>query len=339
MNFELGPDEELLITSVREALSRNDTLAAARAALDGAEPVHLWKDAVRGGWTDMPGLLYGVLVLIECGRRLAPTGLLGHLTAVAALRPHASHPAVADVLPKLLDGTLRATVAFPPELRLQEVEVPDFDASEFGTPSSMRLTQIVDAPGADVLVFDGCVLICEINTAREGGYDPSQPIGSAGWAWDSGARFEGDSDYAWNVAQTLLAAQALGASEGALAMTVEYAKQRKAFGRAIGSFQAIKHQLTEVLRLNENARSLLYYAAYAAENEPSEFGLAANAARFAADQAIDLGTRRCLSVHGGIGATWEHDAHLYFRRAQLTRLLFGGQAAAGERVVKHVIPG
>ncbi|GIH11017.1 putative acyl-CoA dehydrogenase FadE [Rhizocola hellebori] len=313
MNFELGPDEELLIASVREALSRTDTMAAARNALDGAQPAHLWQEAVRGGWTDMPGLLYGVLVLIECGRRLAPTGLLGHLTAVAALRPHADHPAVAAVLPGLLDGTLRAAAAFTPA------------------------TAVPDAPGADVLVVDGGVVVREFTAQRAGGYDQSLPLGDV--SWERGEGFGGDAGFAWNVAQTLLAAQALGAAEGALAIAVEYAKQRKAFGRAIGSFQAIKHQLTEVLRLNENARSLLYYASYAAENEPSEFGLAANAARFAADQAIDLAARRCLSVHGGLGATWEHDAHLYFRRAQLTRLLLGGQAAAGEKVVGHVFSG
>ena len=97
MNFELGSDEEALIEAVRDALSRTDTLAAARSTLDGAPPVHLWKEAVRGGWTDMPGLLYAVLVLIECGRRLAPTGLLGHLTVTSVLRD-----------PALLDGTHRA---------------------------------------------------------------------------------------------------------------------------------------------------------------------------------------------------------------------------------------
>ncbi len=197
--------------------------------------------------------------------------------------------------------------------------------------------EVVDAPGAEVLVVDGRVVTRDFAVQPVGQYDASLPLGNV--TWEAGADFGGDPAYAWNVAQTLAAAQALGGSEAALAMAVEYAKQRQAFGRAIGSFQAVKHQLTDVLRLNENARSLVYYAAYAAENEPGEFELAANAARFAADQAFDMGTRRCLSVHGGLGATWEHDAHLYFRRAQLTRLLLGGQAAAGEKVVGNVIPG
>jgi hypothetical protein len=306
MNFELGSDEEALIEAVRDALSRTDTLAAARSTLDGAPPVHLWKEAVRGGWTDMPGLLYAVLVLIECGRRLAPTGLLGHLTVTSVLRD-----------PALLDGTHRA--AYIPA-----------SGAEY----------VPDAVGADVFVVgtaDGLFRAEDVTVTPVGEYDPSRPLGTVHFRL--GEAIPGDVWHAENVGQTLLAAEALGAAEAALHMAVEHAKQRKAFGRAIGSFQAIKHQLTDALRLTENTRSLLYYAAYAAESQPEEFGLAANAARFAADQAVDVSTRRCIAIHGGVGATWEHDAHLYFRRAQLTRLLLGGQSGAGERVVRHVIPG
>lgn len=357
MNFELGSEEQQLIDAVRDALSRTDTLGAARAALDGAEPMHLWKEAVRGGWIDMPGLLYSVLVLIECGRRLAPTGLVGHLSALAALRP--------DVPEALLDGSRRAAIVF------------DWGIKDDANATSLmrRAEHVPDAFGADVLVIatDAEVSIVDAGFEVEpvGEYDKSRPIGNVRYGGTAGgageaavggaaaaARVEapgggmgtagsdaatgsaemvGGGEYAWNTAQTLLAAEALGAAEAALAMAVEYAKQRKAFGRSIGSFQAVKHQLADALRLNENARSLLYFAAYASENDLAQFGLAANAARFAADQAVDVTTRRCLAVHGGLGATWEHDAHLYFRRAQLTRLLLGGQAGAGERVVRHVL--
>lgn len=300
MNFELGADEHLLIESVREALSRTDTLGAMRGALDGGETVDLWAEAVRGEWAEIPDLLHAVLVLIECGRRLAPTGLVGHLTAMAILK----------------EGKARA--AFVP------AKHHDF---------------VPDAAEADVLLVeaqDGLKLVTGAPVKRVGRYDPSRPLGSVESS-DEGTAVEGDPKFAWNVMQTLLAAETLGAAEAALAMAVAHAKQRKAFGRQIGSFQAIKHQLTDSLRLNENARSLLYFAAYAAQNEPERFGLAANAARFAVEQAADVGTRRNVAVHGGLGATWEHDAHLYFRRAQLSRLLLGGQSEAGERVVSYVL--
>ena len=101
----------------------------------------------------------------------------------------------------------------------------------------------------------------------------------------------------------------------------QYAKERFTFGRAIGSYQAVKHGLTEVLRRLENARSLLYYAGWAAKDSPAEFPLAASAARSAAGGALDYASRQNIQTHGGIGATWEHDAPLYFRRAQLQRRL------------------
>ena len=142
---------------------------------------------------------------------------------------------------------------------------------------------------------------------------------------------------AWYLAQALIAAEAVGTVETCLEMAVAYAKERYTFGRPIGSYQAVKHGLTEVLRLLENARSLLYYAGWARASKPDEFALAASAARSAAGHALDYATRESISVHGGIGATWEHDAPLYFRRAQLSRRLLGGTAESTDRVAAELL--
>ena len=142
---------------------------------------------------------------------------------------------------------------------------------------------------------------------------------------------------AWHIAQALIAAESLGSVETALDVSVAYAKERFTFGRAIGSYQAVKHSLTEVLRQLENGRSLLYYAGWARHGAPGEFPLAAAAARSVAGRALDHAARTMISVHGGIGATWEHDAPLYFRRAQLSRRLLGGTAAATDRVAGELI--
>jgi alkylation response protein AidB-like acyl-CoA dehydrogenase len=142
---------------------------------------------------------------------------------------------------------------------------------------------------------------------------------------------------AWHLAQALLAAESLGSVETALDTSVAYAKERFTFGRAIGSYQAVKHSLTEVLRELENGRSLLYYAGWARHGAPGEFPLAASAARSVAGRALDDAARTMISVHGGIGATWEHDAPLYFRRAQLSRRLLGGTGAASDRVAGELI--
>jgi alkylation response protein AidB-like acyl-CoA dehydrogenase len=142
---------------------------------------------------------------------------------------------------------------------------------------------------------------------------------------------------AWHLAQALIAAESLGSVETALDVSVAYAKERHTFGRAIGSYQAVKHSLTEVLRQLENGRSLLYYAGWSRNGAPGEFPLAASAARSVAGRALDQAARTMISVHGGIGATWEHDAPLYFRRAQLSRRLLGGTAGATDRVAGELI--
>jgi alkylation response protein AidB-like acyl-CoA dehydrogenase len=142
---------------------------------------------------------------------------------------------------------------------------------------------------------------------------------------------------AWHLAQSLVAAESLGSVETALEVSVAYAKERFTFGRAIGSYQAVKHSLTEVLRQLENGRSLLYYAGWARRGAPDEFALAASAARSVASNALDYAARTMISVHGGIGATWEHDAPLYFRRAQLSRRLLGGAGSATDRVAGELL--
>jgi alkylation response protein AidB-like acyl-CoA dehydrogenase len=141
----------------------------------------------------------------------------------------------------------------------------------------------------------------------------------------------------WHLAQGLIAAESLGAVEAALESSIAYAKERHTFGRAIGSYQAVKHALVEVLRLLENARSLMYYAGWAHRDAPDEFPLAASAARVAGGRALDFAARELISVHGGIGATWEHDAPLYFRRAQLSRRLLGGAGEAADRVAGELL--
>jgi alkylation response protein AidB-like acyl-CoA dehydrogenase len=166
-------------------------------------------------------------------------------------------------------------------------------------------------------------------------YDATRSLGHVSLDGASGEVVEAGEDVlrnAWYLGQALLAAESVGTVETCLEMAVEYAKERFTFGRAIGSYQAVKHSLTEVLRRQENARSLLFYAGWAGEDKPEDFALAASAARAAAGSALDFAARTNIAVHGGIGATWEHDAPLYFRRAELTERLLGGTSDAKDRV-------
>jgi alkylation response protein AidB-like acyl-CoA dehydrogenase len=211
---------------------------------------------------------------------------------------------------------------------------------------------VPDAPGADVLVVVGVdesgaargVVVeadadgVTVEEARR--YDFTRSLGHVRLDGAPGQVLDLDEDAlraAWYLAQSLIAAESLGAVETALETSVAYAKERFTFGRAIGSYQAVKHGLTEVLRQQENARSLLYYAGWARQDAPAEFALAASAARTAAGEALDYAAREMISVHGGIGATWEHDAPYYFRRAQVSRRLLGGTSGSADRVAGELL--
>ncbi|MEU7583830.1 acyl-CoA dehydrogenase family protein [Streptomyces sp. NPDC041068] len=143
-----------------------------------------------------------------------------------------------------------------------------------------------------------------------------------------------------DVAATVVAAELVGAADRALERTVEYVQQREQFGRAIGSFQAVKHRLADVYVQVQAARSAAYYAAWAAGAEAAGFGGqgAERAGGLALAQALDAlrtAASEAVQLHGGIGFTWEHEAHLYFKRAAGDDLLLGPvhrlRARAGER--------
>jgi alkylation response protein AidB-like acyl-CoA dehydrogenase len=139
------------------------------------------------------------------------------------------------------------------------------------------------------------------------------------------------------LARLIVAAEAVGVSAAALDIAVEYAKDRVAFGRPIGSFQAIKHRCAQMLIGLEQARSLVRYAAWAVADEDPGAELALDeAVWFAHETSIRL-TADLIRVLGGIGFTWEHEAHLYYRRARAAALLFGDQFSRRERLAEELL--
>jgi len=362
VNFALTDEQEFLREAARGALSRFKTLAAAREALDGGELPDLWPTATEAGW---PGLLIseehggaglhvmeGMLVFSELGRVLASVPLLGHLPATSLLDGAGG----AGVLEGLAAGEQRAAYvpAKPPSdvedrwtvdaaRGLERAEAPAI--GEDGTVTG-TVAWVPDAPGADLLVVVGTggraalVEASDATVEPVTGYDATRSLGHVSFDGAPGVALElpdGAAAGAWYIAQALLAAESLGAVEVALEVSVQYAKERFTFGRAIGSYQAVKHELVEILRRSENARSLMYYTGWAGQDSPEEFPLAASAFRLTAGHALDHASRAQISVHGGIGATWEHDAPLYFRRGQLSRRLLAGTADAADRVAGELL--
>jgi alkylation response protein AidB-like acyl-CoA dehydrogenase len=137
-------------------------------------------------------------------------------------------------------------------------------------------------------------------------------------------------------AAVLYAFEQVGGAQRCLEMTVEYAKERFQFGRPIGSFQAVKHRLADMFVTIELARSNCYYGAWAVANASPDVSAAASRARVAATQAFDLAAQEGLHLHGGIGFTWEADAHLFLKRARSLHLLLGGVVEWRERLVQQL---
>ncbi|HEX9482642.1 MAG TPA: acyl-CoA dehydrogenase family protein [Solirubrobacteraceae bacterium] len=372
MNLALSDEQVFLREAARGALSRFKTLEAAREALDGDEQAlpDLWPTAREAGW---PGLLIdeqrggagldvfdAMLVLGECGRVIADVPLLGHLPATAILDASSDAPMIEELatgekraayLPASPPGDVLAEWTADPHTGIERGAAPVASGSGESLSVSGTLWFVPDAPGADLLVGvalrDGSPVGVAIEADGEGvsieaveRYDATRSLGHISLESAPATVLDASEETlaaAWHLAQALLAAESLGSVETALDVSVAYAKERFTFGRAIGSYQAVKHALTEVLRELENGRSLLYYAGWARHGAPGEFPLAASAARSVAGRALDDAARTMISVHGGIGATWEHDAPLYFRRAQLSRRLLGGTGGATDRVAGELL--
>jgi alkylation response protein AidB-like acyl-CoA dehydrogenase len=371
MNLALSDEQELLREAARGTLGRIKTVEAARDALeDESKRPDLWPTAVQAGW---PGLLISelhggaelgafdaMLVAEECGRVLAPVPLLGLLPATSILDA-AGH----DSLPAVAAGQLRPAYvpARPPsDLEPRWTVQPRSGAGRAEAPRAVidgdavvldgAVSFVPDLPGAGLLVVVAATQSGEpvavalapdvdgVEIESLWRYDATRPLGHVTFSGARGTRLDVDDKTladAWYLAHALIAAESIGAVQTCLDVSVEYAKERHTFGRAIGSYQSIKHELTEILRRLENARGLEYYAGWARESAPEEFPLAASAARSAAGEALDFAARAMINVHGGIGATWEHDAPLFFRRAELSRRLLGGTHDATDRVAAETL--
>jgi alkylation response protein AidB-like acyl-CoA dehydrogenase len=165
--------------------------------------------------------------------------------------------------------------------------------------------------------------------------EPQQILGEAGAAGAAGTAITAALDRA----RIALASEALGGAERVLEMTTAYVKERIQFGRPIGSFQAIKHRLADMMIEVEAAKSAAWYAACVADERPEELSEAAAIAKsYCCDAFFDCAAN-AIQLHGGTGFTWEHDVHLYFKRARATAMLLGSPAWQRERLVRDFASG
>ncbi len=327
MNFALDEQQQLLQRTAREWFEAHGGPAAMRAMLDGAA---VRDDSAALAAVGFLGVLVaeehggsglGVLDLVvvaeEAGRTLSSAPLVSSAGWAASLLRSAGGDAAAGVLRGIAAASERIAV----------VEEPG--------------AAVIDARTATAFLAlrDGGVALvpasaAELTEQRE--LDPTRGLARVRTAAATplGAVSPDEVDRARRVAEVVLAAEDLGSAARCLDMAVEYAKSRVAFGRPIGSFQAIKHMCVDMFAQVEQLRSLVWYAAWCADHDLDQLPLAASAAKAYSAEAVESCASSCIQVHGGIGFTWEHDAHLYWRRAKVDRVLLGDSARHHARVAE-----
>jgi alkylation response protein AidB-like acyl-CoA dehydrogenase len=362
VNFDYSDDQKFLKGEARKFLEARSPTSAVRVVLNDAEVSYdkaLWNGVAEQGWLgaaipeEFGGLGLGHVELCaiaeELGRSLAPIPFASTVYFVAeAIMLAGSDAQKADLLPKIAAGELigcYATSEGPGVVngaslscsvsggKLSGVKIPVTDgdiadvavvlASEGGRPGLF----LVDLKGAGVERETLKSLDPTRSVARLTFKDaPAQALGAAG---------EGQAltEQVFDRAAVLLAFEQVGGADRCLEMAREYALERYAFGRVIGSYQAIKHKLADMYVKNEVARSNCYYGAWALNTSASELAAAASAARIAASEAYWFASKENIQTHGGMGFTWEVDCHLFYRRSRQLALVAGGPKVWKERLV------
>jgi alkylation response protein AidB-like acyl-CoA dehydrogenase len=257
-------------------------------------------------------------------------------------------------LPGIADGSLTATLAVAEESGSWDPADVATTAERSGDGWALNGSKlfVVDGHTADLLLVvaraaDGLGVFAVAGDAqgveRAGldALDLTRQLASVGFSDASATRVGVGDAAAWlsAVVDLVLAASAaeqIGGAAACLDLAVEYAKVREQFGRPIGSFQAIKHKCSTLLLEVESGRSAAYHASAAVAEPGPEASIAAALAKAYCSQAFTHAAKECIQIHGGIGYTWEHDAHLYLRRAKSSELLFGSPAQQRARLAELV---
>ena len=361
--FTATEEQEQFRSSVRRFAEASGDRDAVRALLDDPDGFD------RGVWTQMAeqglqglhlpeehggsgfGFAELAIVFEELGRRLLPSPLLATTAASTAILHAGTDEQRARWLPGIAAGERIATLAHADAL-----DGADGLGVEAGDESTLSgsVRHVLDGRAADLVVVparvpEGGLALYVVEGDADGlSRSPLESMDltrrTARLDLDGiAAERLGGGDPGGALRRTLdltavcLAAEMLGGAQVCLEMATQYAKDRYQFGRPIGSFQAIKHRCADMLVDVESARSAVQYAAWAAQDRPDELAtVAALALAFTGDAAVACANRN-IYVHGGIGYTWEHDAHLYLRRAAASRVLLGDPRHHRRRLAAQLV--
>lgn len=364
MNLQFSDDQKFVQSTAREFLAANAGPEVARAVFesDASYDEGLWKKVAEMGWLGAAvpeeyggtglGHLELCLLAQEMGRALAPIPFASSVYgATEAILLFGSEEQKKKWLPQLSSGERIGCVAFSESLGAFDssaLEVKIEGGALSGTKSPVLDGDVADL--AVVIAGEGdaaslvLVELAASGVSREklNSLDASRsqasitfdgtPFERLGDAGSGAEAFEKLLDHM----AVLMGFEQVGGAERALDISVEYVKERYAFGRAIGSFQAVKHRLADFFARKEIALSNGYWAAWALSTDDDELSLAACNLRIAASDAFVLGAEDMIQVHGGVGFTWEFDCHLFYRRAKVLAATLGSAAAWREKLISRI---
>ncbi|HEY6378194.1 MAG TPA: acyl-CoA dehydrogenase family protein [Candidatus Dormibacteraeota bacterium] len=373
MDFAFNDEQELLRSQAHDYLDRVCPTRRVRELMEteAGWNAAMYGEMAELGWTAIPfaeedaglglGMVDMTVVLEELGRHVTPSPF--HSTVCFAgmtVRASGDSPLRRELLAGIAGGSRRATVALLEasgrwdasgvQLRAErkgdayllsgeKLYVPDAQAADWmivaartedGTHDGVTLL-VVDrsAPGVEVTPVPA---MDQTQRLHRVGFDhvevdAAAVLGSPGHGFSVLRR-------GLDAALVAISAELCGVAERAMEMSVDYAKTRRQFGRPIGTYQAVSHKCADMLIQVESAKSLTYHAAWAHDAGVPEAPLAASMAKAYASDAARNVTALAIQVHGGIGFTWEHDAHLYFKRAKWGELTYGDARLHRERVAQ-----
>jgi alkylation response protein AidB-like acyl-CoA dehydrogenase len=328
VNFDFSDDQQAIKRTANDLLASRFKLERVRElAESGAYADDVWTELCQLGWAGIfldeayggqgLGAVELVILMEELGYALAPLPFLSNAAAGLLLQHAGSDAQRQRWLPGIASGEALGTVGL------------------VGADGEAKL--VPDAAEADVIVLvsgEGAAIVepaaAEVEPLKT--IDPTRRYARVRAA--SGEQLEGDVQAGLDRVAAALAAELVGVGQRAMEMAVEYARDRKQFGRPIGSYQAVSHRCAQMLLEVEGARSGAYYAAWTADAEPPTLSLAAAMAKAYASDAGWRVTASSLQVHGGIGFTWEHDLHFFLKRAKADGLLYGSAREHRERVAE-----
>ena len=362
MQFQLTDEQRALQDAVRSYLRDKFGPQQVRELYDNPDsdgiPASLWSALSEQGWLAVLvpeehdgiglGLLDASVLARAFGAGTVPGPWLGSVLAGEAIRLAGSKEQQAERLPGLAAGETKGAVAL-----LKQGSSPNpanAPATASGGSLSGRLDLVEYASAADVLVVaaqDGLYLVdpkgAGVTIAEHDSRDRTTRLATVTLDGAPGEKLENSApellQSLLDAAAVLVAADLVGIARKALTDTVEYDKTRVQFGKPVGSFQAIKHELADLHIAITFAEHAVNYAAYAADIDAPDRALAASIAKSKAADAADTATAAMIQFHGGIGYTWEHDTHFYFKRCKRLQGAYGDAAQHRERIAQLVIDG